>query len=155
MGMAYSMAGPAGAGMDAPHTGIMGINRQMREMGLTDTAWSVYFEVPDCDAIVALADAKGGPTVMPPITMEGVGGMALLADPFGARFSVSLWWRAPAWGAGARAGQALVMTEKRAPKGSASRAMRPTPSMVMGGMTMEPPLASARAAIASQSGTSK
>ena len=87
-GHVLSIAGPAGAGEDARHTGIMGINRQMREMGLTDTAWGVYFEVPDCDAIAALADAKGGSIVMPPITMEGVGRMALLADPFGARFSV-------------------------------------------------------------------
>lgn len=86
--MVYGLAGPAGTGMEATHSGIMGINDQMRAMGLDDTRWIVYFEVPDCDAVVALAEAQGGRTVMPAMTMEGVGRMAVLADPFGAVFSV-------------------------------------------------------------------
>jgi predicted enzyme related to lactoylglutathione lyase len=86
-GMTYSVAGPAGGGEEAAHSGIMAIGDEMRQMGLTPQ-WGVYFEVADCDAVVALADAKGGSVVVPAMTMEGVGRMATLADPFGARFSV-------------------------------------------------------------------
>ncbi|MFB4275583.1 VOC family protein [Nonomuraea sp. MTCD27] len=50
--------------------------------------WLPYFEVPDCDATVALAQRLGGTTHAPPMSTEGVGRMAFLADPFGARFAV-------------------------------------------------------------------
>ncbi|MDI5965839.1 VOC family protein [Streptantibioticus silvisoli] len=84
----YGLAGPAGTGMEATHSGIMGISDQMREMGLTGTEWNVYFEVVDCDAVVALAEAQGGRIVMPATTMQDIGRMAVLADPFGAKFCV-------------------------------------------------------------------
>ncbi len=87
-GMVYGVAGPSGGAMEDAHSGIMGINDQMRELGLTSTEWGVYFEVADCDAVVALAEAKGGRVIIPPMSMEGVGRMALLTDPAGARFSV-------------------------------------------------------------------
>jgi uncharacterized protein len=86
-GMTYAVAGPAGGEPEAAHTGIMAIGDEMRAMGMTPQ-WGVYFEVADCDAVVALADAKGGSVIVPPMTMEGVGRMALLSDPFEARFSV-------------------------------------------------------------------
>jgi uncharacterized protein len=86
-GMTYSIAGPAGGGQEAGHSGIMAIGDEMRALGLAPQ-WGVYFEVADCDAVVALADAKGGSIIVPAMTMEGVGRMALLADPFGAHFSV-------------------------------------------------------------------
>ncbi|WP_043617619.1 VOC family protein [Nonomuraea candida] len=50
--------------------------------------WLPYFEVPDCDATVALARQLGGTVRAPAMTAEGVGRMAFVADPFGARFAV-------------------------------------------------------------------
>lgn len=50
--------------------------------------WLPYFEVPDCDATVALGQRLGATVQAPAMTVEGVGRMAFLADPFGARFAV-------------------------------------------------------------------
>ncbi|GAA2209451.1 VOC family protein [Nonomuraea monospora] len=50
--------------------------------------WLPYFEVPDCDAAVAAAQRLGATTQTQATTTEGVGRMAFLADPFGARFAV-------------------------------------------------------------------
>ncbi|AQZ60749.1 putative hydroxylase [[Actinomadura] parvosata subsp. kistnae] len=50
--------------------------------------WLPYFEVPDCDGTVAQAQRLGAVTQSPAMTTEGVGRMAFLADPFGARFAV-------------------------------------------------------------------
>ncbi len=86
-GMTYSLISPSGGGRDASQGGIMGIGDEMRAMGLT-TQWGPYFEVADCDGVVALAAAKGGTVVVAPTTTEGVGRMALITDPFGAGFSV-------------------------------------------------------------------
>ncbi len=47
-------------------------------------AWLGYVHVPDVDAAVkAFADA-GGSSFMPPVDMDGVGRMAMVADPQGA-----------------------------------------------------------------------
>jgi predicted enzyme related to lactoylglutathione lyase len=50
--------------------------------------WLPYFEVPDCDATVALGQQLGATMRAPAMTTEGVGRLAFLADPFGARFAV-------------------------------------------------------------------
>ncbi|UBU10166.1 VOC family protein [Nonomuraea gerenzanensis] len=50
--------------------------------------WLPYFEVSDCDATVALAQQLGATMQAPAMTTEGVGRMAFLTDPFGARFAV-------------------------------------------------------------------
>jgi predicted enzyme related to lactoylglutathione lyase len=50
--------------------------------------WLAFFAVSDCDAVVAKAAEQGGRTVAPAVTVEGVGRIAVLADPFGARFGV-------------------------------------------------------------------
>lgn len=50
--------------------------------------WEVYFDVEDCDAIVAKAQELGGTAVMPPMDMEGIGRFCLLQDPQGAHFYV-------------------------------------------------------------------
>ncbi|MFC4117602.1 VOC family protein [Nonomuraea zeae] len=50
--------------------------------------WLPYFEVPGCDATVALGQRLGGTVRAPATSTEGVGRMAFLADPFGARFAV-------------------------------------------------------------------
>lgn len=50
--------------------------------------WIAYFLVADCDATVAKARELGANVLMEPLTMEGVGRMAVIADPQGAAFSV-------------------------------------------------------------------
>jgi uncharacterized protein len=50
--------------------------------------WLPYFEVTDVDTAVAKATDGGGSVVMPATDYEGVGRMAWLTDPFGARFAV-------------------------------------------------------------------
>lgn len=49
--------------------------------------WLVYFEVPDCDRTTEKAKSMGAQTMMPPMTMEGVGRWSVLADPQGAVFA--------------------------------------------------------------------
>ncbi|WP_433430121.1 VOC family protein [Nonomuraea sp. CA-141351] len=50
--------------------------------------WLPYFEVPDCDATASMAQQLGGTLQAPAMTVEGVGRMAFLADPHGARFAI-------------------------------------------------------------------
>ncbi|MFJ3909228.1 hypothetical protein EDE04_1343 [Streptomyces sp. 2132.2] len=50
--------------------------------------WTPYFEVPDCDVTAARAEESGGKVRLSPVSMEGVGRFAKLADPYGARFAV-------------------------------------------------------------------
>ncbi|MHA5051389.1 VOC family protein [Streptomyces sp. SD15] len=50
--------------------------------------WLPYFEVTDTDATVSKAQELGGTVRMPATDLEGVGRMAKLADPYGARFAV-------------------------------------------------------------------
>jgi predicted enzyme related to lactoylglutathione lyase len=50
--------------------------------------WMAYFQVADCDASVAKGKAMGAAVFMEPFTMEGVGRMAVVADPQGAAFSL-------------------------------------------------------------------
>jgi len=49
--------------------------------------WSLYYQVTDCDASTAKAKALGAAVHMPPMTLEGVGRWAVMADPQGAAFS--------------------------------------------------------------------
>ncbi len=86
-GGTYALVSPAGSGLDAAQGGIVALSQEMRGAGLTPR-WADYFEVADCDAVSALADAKGGSVLTPPTGVEGVGRTATLADPFGATFSV-------------------------------------------------------------------
>lgn len=51
-------------------------------------AWFPYFHVEDVDSSVEAATAMGAQVCMAPMTMEGVGRMAMLADPQGATFYV-------------------------------------------------------------------
>ncbi|MGW0805913.1 VOC family protein [Nonomuraea sp. NPDC002799] len=50
--------------------------------------WLPYFEVAGCDATVARAQVLGGTVRAPATTVGGVGRMAFLDDPFGARFAI-------------------------------------------------------------------
>jgi len=50
--------------------------------------WLIYFLVADVDATTAKAKQLGGRTYLEPLSMEGVGRMAVLADPQGAAFAI-------------------------------------------------------------------
>jgi uncharacterized protein len=52
------------------------------------SAWIGYVGVDDVDKMVASVEDGGGATHMPAMTMDGVGRMAMLADPQGANFYV-------------------------------------------------------------------
>ena len=64
--------------------------------GLTETppelpdGWIAYVEVPDADATAAFAERLGGKIVREPFEVPGVGRNALLRDPNGALFGVSV-----------------------------------------------------------------
>ncbi|MGZ2256532.1 VOC family protein [Roseobacter sp. A03A-229] len=51
-------------------------------------SWTIYFTVADVDASVETAQAQGAAVVTPPTDMPGVGRMATLTDPQGARFAL-------------------------------------------------------------------
>ena len=72
---------------DGAVAGAMAISGEM-EAGGARPAWLGYVGVDDVDAAVADVAAAGGAVHMPAATMDGVGRMALLADPQGAAFYV-------------------------------------------------------------------
>lgn len=86
-GTAYTLASPAGEGRDAAHGGIMQLPPENLEAG-TLSGWHPYFRVADCDGTAEAARAHGGTAMIPPTDMPGVGRLAMLADPTGARFAV-------------------------------------------------------------------
>ena len=50
--------------------------------------WMIYFYVSDCEASAAKARELGGSLLMPPMTVEHVGRMAIVNDPQGALFAL-------------------------------------------------------------------
>ena len=67
--------------------GVLKLTPQMAGGGARP-GWMAYFHVDDVDASVAKAQGLGASVHMPPMTMEGVGRMAMIADPQGAPFYV-------------------------------------------------------------------
>jgi predicted enzyme related to lactoylglutathione lyase len=84
-GGAYTSVNPAGAGEDAMFGGLVGSADDPAEGG---THWLPYFAVSDVDAVTGRARERGGSVHLGPVDLEGVGRMARLADPHGARFAV-------------------------------------------------------------------
>ncbi|MGW7380831.1 VOC family protein [Streptomyces sp. NPDC054794] len=84
-GGTYTCVNPAEGGEDAMFGGIVPLADDPAE---ESAYWLPYFEVEDTDAVVAKAQELGGTVRVPATTMEGVGRMARLADPYGARFAV-------------------------------------------------------------------
>ncbi|MFE7808647.1 VOC family protein [Streptomyces sp. NPDC057430] len=84
---AYLTLYPAGLGEEGMFGGVVPLDLDPVEAE-GGPAWLVYFEVPDTDAAVAAAERLGGTVRLAPMELEGVGRMAKLADPFGARFAV-------------------------------------------------------------------
>ena len=83
-GARYGMIGRAGGGHAG---GVLTLSDEMREHG-SRPAWLTYFHVDDVDATVEKAQGMGATLHMPPVTMDGVGRMAMLSDPQGAPFYV-------------------------------------------------------------------
>jgi uncharacterized protein len=67
--------------------GYMAITPEM-EAGGARPAWVGYIGVDDVDASAAAIAAAGGSILMPAMTLEGVGRMAMVADPQGAPFYI-------------------------------------------------------------------
>ena len=89
-------------GQDA--AGFMAMPERMREGG-GRPVWLAYLAVEDVDAQVRAAEAEGAAIHVPPMTIPGVGSMAMIADPQGA--AICLLQpdapRSPAEGGGAAA----------------------------------------------------
>ncbi|WP_460105611.1 VOC family protein [Streptomyces sp. YKOK-J1] len=86
-GGTYTCLNPGGAGEDAMFGGMVPLADAPDEAE-AGPYWLPYFEVEDTDAVVEEARRLGGTVRMPATTLEGVGRMAKLADPYGARFAV-------------------------------------------------------------------
>ncbi|WP_171208179.1 MULTISPECIES: VOC family protein [unclassified Ruegeria] len=65
-------------------TAIGGFSPMPEDQG----SWTIFFTVADVDASVDTAKAKGATVVQPAMDMPGVGRMATLTDPQGARFAL-------------------------------------------------------------------
>ncbi|MFI1381569.1 VOC family protein [Embleya sp. NPDC020886] len=78
----YSLAYP-GENVDAMQGGVMEV-----DPGQTAPQWQIYLGVDDCDASFARAIELGGTELMAPYDIPDVGRIAMLADPFGARFAM-------------------------------------------------------------------
>lgn len=83
----YTIVRPADGDDSSGQGGIMPLTPEMSGSGMT-TRWGAYFEVTDCDAVVAKAGELGGTVIFPAEDVPGVGRMAALADPAGAPFAI-------------------------------------------------------------------
>ncbi len=83
----YTVIQPAGGGDDSSQGGIVPLSPEAAAAGIS-SRWLPYFEVADCDAVVAKAAEEGGTVTFPAQDVPGVGRFASLADPSGAAFSV-------------------------------------------------------------------
>ncbi|MFE5396033.1 VOC family protein [Streptomyces sp. NPDC056568] len=81
----YTCVNPAGEGEESMFGGVVPLAGDPVE---TDAHWLPYFAVDDADAAVARAGRLGGAVRMAATDIEGVGRLARLADPYGARFAV-------------------------------------------------------------------
>lgn len=54
----------------------------------TPPHWQIYLQVSDCDAISTKAKNLGANLYMPPMKVEDIGRMAVMADPQGAVFAI-------------------------------------------------------------------
>lgn len=63
--------------------GLLALNDEMMGGGARP-GWLGYVHVPDVDAEIAAFVAEGGTLVMPATTLESIGRIAMVTDPFGA-----------------------------------------------------------------------
>ncbi|MET8569315.1 VOC family protein [Streptomyces sp. NPDC004783] len=81
----YTCVNPGGEGEESMFGGVVALADDPLE---TDAHWLPYFAVDDADRAVARTGELGGTVRMPARDIEGVGRLARLADPHGARFAV-------------------------------------------------------------------
>ncbi|MEV7979279.1 VOC family protein [Streptomyces sp. NPDC086519] len=86
-GGTYTCVNPAGGDEASVFGGMVPLAEDPAE-AQAGAYWLPYFEVEDPDAVVEKAQQTGGRVRMPATTLAGVGRMAKLADPYGARFAV-------------------------------------------------------------------
>ncbi|MFJ4835073.1 VOC family protein [Streptomyces sp. NPDC088747] len=86
-GGTYTCVNPADAGEADVFGGLVALADDPVEAE-SGAYWLPYFEVDDTDAAVDKARELGGKVRMAATDVEGVGRVAKLADPYGARFAV-------------------------------------------------------------------
>jgi hypothetical protein len=59
-----------------------------RPAGVSDPHWLIYFQTADCDGLAHRAEREGAKLVTPPMSLSGVGRIAVIADPAGAVFAL-------------------------------------------------------------------
>lgn len=87
-GMEYVVVTPAGKDEGGETGGVYELSDTARDAAAPQARWYPYFEVTDCDATVRAALDSGGRVPVEPLDLDGVGRMALIADPRGALFHV-------------------------------------------------------------------
>ncbi|MFV0126801.1 VOC family protein [Streptomyces sp. HMX112] len=83
----YTLLGPGGTDADATFGGVVPLGADPVEAA-DGPCWVPYFEVTDPDATAVRAGRLGGAVRTAPADLGGVGRVAGLTDPYGARFSV-------------------------------------------------------------------
>ena len=86
-GGTYTCINPEGGGRDDMFGGLVPLADDPTEAE-AGAHFLPYFEVADTDATVSQAQELGGSVRVPAADIEGVGRIARLADPYGARFAV-------------------------------------------------------------------
>jgi predicted enzyme related to lactoylglutathione lyase len=86
-GGSYTCFSPEGTGEDGMFGGVVGsVGDPVEADG--ESYWLPYFAVTDVDAVADRTRERGGAVRLEPTDLPGVGRMARLADPHGARFAV-------------------------------------------------------------------
>ncbi|MFE2335514.1 VOC family protein [Streptomyces coelicoflavus] len=84
-GGSYTCVNPAGEGEEAMFGGVVPLTE---DPAGTHAGWLPYIAVDDADTVVARTTELGGSVGVPATDIPGVGRVARLADPYGARFAV-------------------------------------------------------------------
>lgn len=87
-GGVYTSVNPAGTGDEGMFGGLVPLADDPVEAESGTPYWLPYIGVEDPDAVVARAAELGGRVRMPATSLAGVGRLARLEDPYGARFAV-------------------------------------------------------------------
>lgn len=82
----YRIIGPGGADQDRMYGGMMEVPAEGLAAAGGRPYWHPVFHTTDCDATLAKVTENGGSVRMGPEDAEGVGRLAVCADPFGAEF---------------------------------------------------------------------
>ncbi|GAA3777180.1 VOC family protein [Streptomyces chiangmaiensis] len=86
-GGTYTCINPEGGGSETMFGGLVPLADDPTESE-SGAYLMPYFEVTDTDTTVSASQELGGTVRMPATDLEGVGRIARLADPYGARFAV-------------------------------------------------------------------